>query len=493
LIHHGKITLFASMEDPFTAEGLELTGIPGAVACLEIRADCVGDVPAQWISDRFPGRLLYTLRTKDAGGKFQGTVEERARRIRWAAKFFDFVDLEAPDDLISDLLSTVNPKQRIISSVDVVADQVSLRTAFVRHSNVDAVLHRVISHTTGIADEASTLQFQFATRRSDTAVYSATGAGSWTRLTSALLGAAVIFAPLTASTRPDEGLTIGALLSDYGLPTLTGVRDIFGIVSPNPFRSLSPRLHNIAHKRIGSSALYLPFKVDSLSTFWDAVVNGSAFEKCGFLFRGITVTAPHKEDVLTITQDCTANALGGRSGNNLSLVVGGWRADTTDPDGVLRSLAERDVRVRGRKTAVVGCGGAGRSIAARLKTMGVDVTLVNRGFERGIRAAQLLDLPWILLSVFDPREFSMIINATPMGLENDTVPSFNLHIPKAAVVVNLSYGSHPNPFVMAVKPRCEVVVDGLEVLLFQALRQFQLMTGREISLPDAREILGLPI
>ena len=75
------------------------------------------------------------------------------------------------------------------------------------------------------------------------------------------------------------------------------------------------------------------------------------------------------------------------------------------------------------RAAVIGCGGAGCAVAAALTDeMGAAVTLVNRSAARGVRAQQLLRLPFVALSQFSPDDYSMVVNATPVGRDGETLP-----------------------------------------------------------------------
>src|SRR5262249_10891178 len=138
--------------------------------------------------------------------------------------------------------------------------------------------------------------------------------------------------------------------------------------------------------------------------------------------KGLTVASPHKESALR------AGAAGSpmvqrTSATNIFIRNGsGWKADTTDPEGAVAALAEHGIAITGQKAAVVGCGGAGRAVAAALDEMGAEVTLVNRSRERGLRAQALLGLPFVPLSTFSPDDYAMVVNATPVGRNGVTLP-----------------------------------------------------------------------
>jgi 3-dehydroquinate dehydratase/shikimate dehydrogenase len=167
-----------------------------------------------------------------------------------------------------------------------------------------------------------------------------------------------------------------------------------------------------------------------------------------------------------------------------------WTADTTDPEGVLVVLRERGVPVEGQRAAVVGCGGSGRAVAAALDHAGAEVTLVNRGLERGRLAVRLLGLPFVPLAEFTAEGYAIVVNATPVGRDDGQVPFDVKRLSSDAVVVDLVYGSKPTPLAERSLARGLRLIDGRDVLLTQVHRQFQLMTGRAMPRHLAREILG---
>jgi 3-dehydroquinate dehydratase/shikimate dehydrogenase len=170
---------------------------------------------------------------------------------------------------------------------------------------------------------------------------------------------------------------------------------------------------------------------------------------------------------------------------------GTWKADTTDPEGVIEGISRRGIRLSGKKVAVVGCGGSGRAIAVALDQVGAVVTLVNRGVERGLRAHRLLGLPFVPLSEFTVDGYSVIVNATPVGRNNSDLP-FNLNgLSQDAVVVDLVYGSRTTALIAAARAQGRIAIDGREVLYLQARRQFHLMTGHEMPTDLGLKILGM--
>jgi 3-dehydroquinate dehydratase/shikimate dehydrogenase len=139
---------------------------------------------------------------------------------------------------------------------------------------------------------------------------------------------------------------------------------------------------------------------------------------------------------------------------------------------------------------VIGCGGAGRAIAAALVASGAGVTLINRGAERGEHAAALLGLPYVPLREFDAEGYDIVVNATPVGRDTDEVPFQIERLNDDAVVIDLVYGARPTPLVDTTRARHQVAIDGRDVLVTQVRHQFRLMTGKEMSITLAQQVLS---
>ncbi len=203
--------------------------------------------------------------------------------------------------------------------------------------------------------------------------------------------------------------------------------------------------------------------------------------------RGLTVNAPYKETALAAAVEATALARQAGAANTLLRAGDSWRADTADADGVLVALESRGVEVAGLQAAVVGCGGAGRAAALGLQRAGARVTLVNRGAERGRFASHLLGLPVAPLAGFDPRPFSLVVHATPL-VEEPPFPVSGLE--EGTTVVELVYGPGSTPLMTAAAARGCRTIDGREVLLVEAGRQFRMMTGRGMPAEQARAVIA---
>jgi len=484
-----KATLIATLTAP---PSRELDGLADA-DWLEVRADLLGDLDPAPVRRIFAGRLLYTLRSRAEGGAFEGSPERRKRRLLDAARRYDYVDLEMARDLAPEVLRAVPPERRVVSWHGPATPLPGLQAIFRRMAGVDAALYKLVPAATQPGEELPPLLFLKGLERQDVTAFSTGLGGTWTRLVAPRLGAPVVYGAAGDVPGAPGQPTIRQLVRDFGLPALPPVSVLFGIVGNPVSHSLSPRIHNAAYRELGVPALYLPFHTESFGEFWLEVVESGMLEELGLPIRGLSVTAPYKEAALAVAgaESPRAGLIG--AANTLVWNQEVWEAEATDPDGIVLPLRERGIPIQGRDAAVIGTGGAGRSAAAGLASAGARVTLVNRGAERGLQAASLLDLPFMPLSELDPSAFDILVNATSVGRGDGEALPFPVDgLRTGAVVIDMVYGDGPTPLLREAEARGAVMVDGREVLLGQAVGQFRMMTGRDLPRELVRRIVGLP-
>jgi len=474
------------MDEP-SSRGDELTALPNTVEWLEVRADLIGDPDVDWLRRRFRGRLIYTLRSRAEGGHAGDDPSNRLDRLLAAANHYDLISLEGDRDLSAELLARIPSERRMISWHGPAIEAEQLKSKFAKFAKVGARYYKLAPAALRSGDEIAPLSLLQSLARSDTASYATGPIGLWSRLASLALGSPLVFGAVGP---PAEEPSINRMIADYGLPFMMPFKEIYGIAGNPVSHSLSPRLHNAGYRTLGREALFVPFHVESFNDFWEHMLTGSAMHSLGMPVMGVTVASPHKEAALAAATKVSSIAREAGSANLLVRDNGYWRADTTDPDIVFASSRERGVQVSHRRAAVIGCGGAGRAIAAALDQSGAQVTLVNRGQERGSFAARLLGLPYVPLLNFDAEGYHVVVNATPVGRDDNATPFKLETLAEEAVVIDLVYGSKPTPLVSNSVGLGRTVIDGRDVLLTQVLRQFQIMTGREISARLVRETLG---
>jgi shikimate dehydrogenase len=201
-------------------------------------------------------------------------------------------------------------------------------------------------------------------------------------------------------------------------------------------------------------------------------------------FAGANVTLPHKERVLALTRpDDRARAVG--AANTLWFEQGELRSTNTDVEGFINNL---DACAPGWDKAsdalVLGAGGASRAVLFGLIERGVRrVHLVNRTMARA-RAladqfgASVLPVSWDAVSDLLPRT-KLLVNTTSLGMHGQPALELDVNrLPSDAVVADLVYVPLETPLLTAARGRELRTADGLGMLLYQAVRGFELWFGR---------------
>jgi 3-dehydroquinate dehydratase/shikimate dehydrogenase len=464
------------------------TGGLGDSNWIEWRGDLLGDAAPLGLMK--PGRkTLYALRSRLEGG--EGPIERDVRRARLlaAAKRFDYIELEGKRDLDHAILAAIPPHRRVISWHGKAAEAGALHQLLASFRRAEAHLYRFVTRSEEVAAALAPIQFLAATARRDVIAYAESANATWTRPLAARYGAPVVFGTVANGQGPSP-TDLSALVRDYGLPDLHRVTELCAIVGKPVNGSLSPQLHNAAYRAQGASRLFVRFPVESFGVFWHGVVKTGLFEAIGIRVRGVTVASPHKESALAVAAEISTFSRTTESTNVMFRRGSAWHADTTDADGVLMNFEAAGIACAKRRIAVIGCGGSGRPIAAALQRAGADVTLVNRSAARGLWASKLLGLPFVPLAQFNAAEYDMIVNATPVGREGEELPVDVTSMPRRSVVVDLVFAAAATPL-SAVAHRCgHTIIDGRDILLAQAARQYKLMTGEEMPRIPACDLLG---
>lgn len=468
------------LSSPPARDGAELRALADRVDSLEIRADLVGDLDVRWLRQQFPKPLIYTLRSVGEGGQFSGSRADRHARLRAAAQAYDQVDLEWATDLTPELLAAVPPARRRLSRhvgrLGGAAGVADLSAVLDRMTATPAALYVLSIDADAAEDAVAVVSLLAAARRSDLTAYATGLAGLFTRILAPRLGAPVVFAELGTGTQ--AGLpTLSELQTDYGFPELTPLRCLYGIVSPTARPAAWARMHNRAYRTLGLRAIFLPFATQDLRRFWRTLI--PALDAANLPLWGMTVTTPFKEPVLDLVERTTPAATQCGAGNIALREGHEWVADATDIC-VVSALAAMGIELHGRRAAVVGCGAAGRNIAAALTLLGAEVVLVNRSPERGRFAAQLLGLPFVPLAEFSPAGFKLLVHATPV---TDRPLVSLAEMPGDAAVLEMVPANPTSPLIAEARARGLVTVDGWHVLAVEGALQFLLMTG--VTMPPS--------
>ena len=271
---------------------------------------------------------------------------------------------------------------------------------------------------------------------------------------------------------------------------LSGKARIAGVMGWPVGHSRSPRLHGHWFQRYGIDGTYIPLPVRPE----DVEPAFRALPRLGF--RGWNVTVPHKEAAARLVDelDPAARRIGAVN-TVLVLEDGRTRGLNTDGAGFLANLRQQapQWRAEGGPVVVLGAGGSARAVATALLDAGVPaLRLVNRTVARAAQlAAELKGLGPIASAGWDDLEHALadaalLVNCTSLGMTGQQPLEIELEaLDPRAVVADLVYAPLETGLLAAAKRRGSPTVEGLGMLLHQAVPGFTHWGGHVPEVDDA--------
>lgn len=239
--------------------------------------------------------------------------------------------------------------------------------------------------------------------------------------------------------------------------------------------SLSPVIHNAgyaaaglagwAYERIECTIAQLPGLVAGFGPEW----------------AGLSLTMPLKEAGLAVAEQVAPVAAALGACNTLvRLPSGGWRAENTDAPGMVDALGWAGVTGAGR-VAILGAGGTARAAlaaAAELKAAVVEVHARRAAGVDELRpVAGLLGLPELTHVAWpDPERVAqadVVVSTLPFGVADELTVGWR----PETVVFDAVYKPWPTPLAASAQAAGCRIVSGLDLLLAQAVHQFEMFTG----------------
>jgi shikimate dehydrogenase len=260
--------------------------------------------------------------------------------------------------------------------------------------------------------------------------------------------------------------------------------------------SRSPALHGHWLARHGVAGHYIPLRVPQ----------GGLPAALGCLarlgFAGANVTIPHKEAALALANTASDRARRIGAANLLTFGPGGaTHADNTDGAGFLAGLqaAVPEWRPRAGPALVLGAGGAARAIVDALAAAGVaEIRIANRTRARAVAlacaagpVAKVVDWDAAPPSI---GAAALLVNTTSLGMTGQPPLTLDLaRLDPAAVVADIVYSPLETDLLRAARQRGCRTVDGLAMLLHQAVPAFEAFFGPRPSVDEAlrRAILAV--
>lgn len=251
----------------------------------------------------------------------------------------------------------------------------------------------------------------------------------------------------------------------------------------------SPTLLNAAFAEAKIDAVLVPIGAppEQLATVIDALRAMRAL--------GASVTVPHKVAVAALCDELSSEARAIGAVNCLQVSGDGVLiGHNTDCGGFLDGLVAAGVDLRGKRTLLLGAGGAARAVAWAVRG-GRAIEVIAR-HPADVRWAPAW--PWTDDHLRDClQRADLVVDCTPAGLDEATDLAFTDGLPldalrPGAVVSTLVYHRR-TALLERARARGHATLDGKAMLVHQAARAFQLWTGQAAPVAVMASALDLDL
>jgi shikimate dehydrogenase len=204
-------------------------------------------------------------------------------------------------------------------------------------------------------------------------------------------------------------------------------------------------------------------------------------------FRGINVTVPYKEKIIKFLDELSDEAKLIGAVNTILFKSNGTIAGfNTDSYGFDKMMARNNVNPNGKKIMVLGSGGSTLTVLYTLKKYDYkNINLIARNTRKAEQLVYKLDLKNI--NIFDleilnkNQEYDIIINTISLGLKGERF----LNMSKVYCnnsIIDLQYKPKVTSFIKEFEYTKIKKINGLEMLIFQGYKAFQIWTDKKIQL-----------
>lgn len=436
---------------------------------VELRLDLVDRPDVAGALQGRRARVIVTCRAQWEGGGFAGSEDERRRILESAAALgAEYVDVEAAARFAPDIVRSRAGRGVVVSSHlfgDPPAD-LQARYAALRATGAEVVK---------LAIQVSALEetlplFELGANGADEPgqghVLIAMGnQGVPTRVLAARLRNRWTYAG--DGVAPGQ-IPASRLLRDFRFRRIAADAALYAVVGNPIIHSRSPVMHNAGFAALGLNAVYVPLEARDADDF-AGFANRLAL-------RGVSITAPFKISLMRHADEIDALAQRVGAINTVTVRNGRWVGTNTDVEGFLAPLARR-TSLAGTRVSVLGSGGAARAVAVALASRKARVTICARKAEGARAIASLVDGS---AGAFPPRPSSwdVLVNATPVGGENMPGSPMGIVPLDGQIVFDLVYAPADTELLQAARAAGCQTIGGIEMLIAQAERQFELWTGQ---------------
>ncbi|CUS86985.1 shikimate dehydrogenase [Candidatus Kryptobacter tengchongensis] len=274
---------------------------------------------------------------------------------------------------------------------------------------------------------------------------------------------------------------------------------LVGLIGHPVSHSFSPFIHNTAFEIIGLNYKYITF--DVLPEHLKDALKGII----ALGIKGVNVTIPHKEIVIENLDNVSPEARIIGAVNTIVNENGILSGYNTDVYGFTESLKKYKEIISNTPVFIFGAGGSARAVIYSLITnfQPERIVIANRNTSRAeglVRYfSQVLGYKDFEVKEFffpeiagDIKSSRLVVNTTPIGMHpniNDLPVQTNEIFHEGQIVYDLVYNPPMTKFLKLAQSKGAEVISGIEMLILQASKSFELWTGKEMPIAEVKKFL----
>ena len=280
---------------------------------------------------------------------------------------------------------------------------------------------------------------------------------------------------------------------------ISGKTRVIGLLGWPVSHSMSPAMHNPAFEAAGLDFVYVCFPVPPEK------LKGAVSGYRALSVAGSNVTIPHKSAVMEHLDKISEEARKIGAVNTIVNRDGKLSGYNTDVNGFLLSLKNKNVEVKGSRVVIIGAGGVSRAIAFGAAMNGASsITLTDIEKSRAESLGASLSSSFENLPVSIPdhgseellreiAEADIIANATPLGMKSeDPLPLSEKQLNSLSpdvVIFDAVYSVQGTKLQRILEEKNILYIGGLDMLLYQGVKAFELWTGQTPDVDLMRKVL----
>ena len=436
-----------------------------------------------------PTPVVVTCRRRTDRGRWFGTEDQRLSILREAIICgAEYVDIEED---VAKSIRRYGSTQRIISYHNFDETPLELYDIHRRLAQCDADVIKIVTMANSPADNVRMLEMVSGSEI-PTVGFCMGELGTISRILCGRAGSPFTYASFSREREMAPGqLSFAEVRNLYRFNKIGKDTRVYGVIGDPIAHSKSPMIHNAAFRKLGIDAVYLPLRIPP-----DILLESlREFDRLGI--SGYSVTIPHKEGVLQFcdSMDEETDTIG--AANTLYRSNDQWLATNTDAPAALEAIHEGLRKgggipdLVGRRTLILGAGGAARAVGHALSRNGAAVSITNRSRDRGRALALELGCQFVSWENRGAESCEILVNCTSVGMHPklDETPFEQHWLGDTTLVFDTVYNPEQTLLLKQARERGCPTVSGIEMFVRQAGRQFELFTGVQAPLEYMAETL----